>query len=248
MRRVLAFGSLFSGAGGLDLGLERAGLRCLWRCESDPDARKVLARHWPDDPLYDDARTLDGRRIERPDLLCGGDPCQANSRAGAVHRRRRESPADHFLRLADEIRPRLVLRENPAAVRADAPWPWFRFRAGLESLGYAVLPFRLRACCVGADHRRERLFLLGALPDADGHRLEGLDGPGLAARDAGGGRGDRGGDDRRHDLPGPRFRRSSDGTTPGMVRPRLTMAGNAVDVRVGEFIGRLLIEAAGVTD
>lgn len=54
------FGSLFSGIGGIDLGLERAGWRCAWQCESDPYARAVLAKHWPDVPCYPDVRELDG--------------------------------------------------------------------------------------------------------------------------------------------------------------------------------------------
>lgn len=174
---TLTFGSLFAGIGGMDLGLERAGLRCEWQVEIDQYANKVLAKHWPDVRRWGDVKTFPPHDQEgdysewRVDLIVGGDPCQANSIASAG-RSTAESLAGEFLRIVGALRPSLVLRENPMA-RRGAPWPWWRFRDELERIGYAVLPFRLRACSFGAFHRRERVFLLGALPDANGDGLEG---------------------------------------------------------------------------
>ena len=160
----MTFGSLFAGIGGFDLGLERAGMECRWQVEIDDYARRVLERHWPDVPRWDDARTFPPPSGEwGVDLICGGDPCQANSHARG-DRPGGASEAAAFLSVVDAIRPLFVLRENPPSSRR-APWPWHRFRDCLERIGYAVLPFRIRACCLGGDHRRERVFLLAELCD-----------------------------------------------------------------------------------
>jgi hypothetical protein len=55
---ALTFGSLFSGCGGMDLGLERAGMKCVWQCEIDDYANRVLMKHWPDVPRWRDVRSL----------------------------------------------------------------------------------------------------------------------------------------------------------------------------------------------
>lgn len=56
----LTYGSLFSGIGGFDLGLDRAGMECRWQVEIDPYCQRVLAKHWPDVKRYADIRTVHG--------------------------------------------------------------------------------------------------------------------------------------------------------------------------------------------
>lgn len=58
-RRDVLAGSLFSGVGGLDLGLAQAGWQHAFFCESDPWRRSVLAHHWPGVPIYEDVRAVD---------------------------------------------------------------------------------------------------------------------------------------------------------------------------------------------
>ncbi len=77
---------LFSGIGGFSLGLERAGMRTVAFCEIEEYPRQVLAKHWPNVPIYDDVRTLDADTLRRDgiavDVICGGFPCQDVSFAG----------------------------------------------------------------------------------------------------------------------------------------------------------------------
>lgn len=78
---ALTHAGLFSGIGGIDLGAERAGFRCLWTAEIDERCRSVLARHFPDAQHHEDVRHVTEEQ-ERPTLLSGGFPCQDLSVAG----------------------------------------------------------------------------------------------------------------------------------------------------------------------
>lgn len=88
----LRIGSLFSGAGGLDMAVEAVfGATTAWHCELDPAASKVLASHWPGVPNLGDITAIDwgsvavhgvGWDFQPIDILCGGWPCQPFSVAG----------------------------------------------------------------------------------------------------------------------------------------------------------------------
>jgi DNA (cytosine-5)-methyltransferase 1 len=78
----MMFGSLFSGIGGIDLGLQRAGMTPAWHSEIEPYACRVLAKHWPDVPNLGDIRDIDWTRVAGVDLVAGGYPCQPFSHAG----------------------------------------------------------------------------------------------------------------------------------------------------------------------
>lgn len=112
---MLKVGSLFSGAGLCDLGLSWAGFRHQWFCEIDPFCRMVLARHWPDIPLYEDVNTLKGSELPPVDVLCGGFPCQDVSQGGkhaGIKKGTRSGLWLEYARLIGEIRPRYVIIEN----------------------------------------------------------------------------------------------------------------------------------------
>jgi DNA (cytosine-5)-methyltransferase 1 len=77
--------SLFSGVGGFEQGLQRAGIETVLQVENDPWCLSVLARHWPEVQRIDDVRKV-GRGFDGIDLVYGGWPCQGNSVAGKTER------------------------------------------------------------------------------------------------------------------------------------------------------------------
>jgi len=156
----MLIGSLFSGIGGLDLGIERAtGGRVIWQAERDPFARRVLAKNWPGVRCYGDVRQID-ERAERPDIICGGFPCQDISNAGKREgiEGRRSGLWCEFARIIRALQPRFVFVENVAALRRRG---LDRVLSDLAACGFNAEWDTLGACCVGAPHRRERLFVLG---------------------------------------------------------------------------------------
>jgi DNA (cytosine-5)-methyltransferase 1 len=163
---VLTVGSLFSGIGGFDLGLERAGMRVLWQCEIDPYAQRVLAKHWPDVLLLPDIRDVRAGAVPRVDVLCGGFPCQDLSYAGAGAGidGARSGLWGEYARVVGELRPRYVLVENVAALLARGLG---RVLGDLAALGYDAEWDCLPASAFGAPHRRDRIWLV-AYPQCGG--------------------------------------------------------------------------------
>lgn len=171
----LTIGSLFSGIGGLELGLEWAGHGpVLWQVEIDPWCRSVLARHWPGAERFDDVRTVGARVLAPVDIVCGGFPCQDVSAAGSGHglAGARSGLWWEFRRIVEDARPPWVVVENVASGArrwVDA------VRGSLGELGYETLPVPIGARDVGAPHRRNRVFLVGSLTaDTDSRRRAGI--------------------------------------------------------------------------
>lgn len=158
-------GSLFSGIGGIDLGLERAGFRIAAQVEIDDYCRRVLAKHWPGVPRFADIREVTGDDIGDVDLLAGGFPCQDISNAGkrAGIDGERSGLWGEFARLVREIRPRYVLVENVGALLGRGI---DRVLGDLAALGYDAEWESLPAAAFGAPHLRWRVFLV-AYPNGD---------------------------------------------------------------------------------
>ena len=153
----MTFGSLFSGIGGLDLGLERAGIRCRWQVEIDPFCRKVLAKHWPEVERYGDIKTIEWGKGHRVDLICGGFPCQPVSLAGRGMAQRDERWLwPEFVRCLRAVRPRFVLVENVPGLLVRGMGDVL---GELADLGYDAEWGCVPACAFGAPHSRERVFL-----------------------------------------------------------------------------------------
>lgn len=160
---------LFSGIGGFSLAAEWAGIETVAFCERDPYCQKVLKRHWPDVPIFDDIRTLTRQTLIEEgvidsessaiDLVCGGFPCQPFSLAG---QRRGKDDDRHLwpemLRVIDELRPSWVLGENVTGLISLA---LDDVLFDLEGIGYETQAVTVPACAVGAPHRRDRVFIVG---------------------------------------------------------------------------------------
>ena len=160
----MTFGSVFAGIGGLDLGLERAGMVCKWQIENEPYCLKVLAKHWPDVPRFGDVRDVKGEDLEWVDLICGGFPCQDISNAGKREgiRGKRSGLWAEMCRLVCEVRPRYVLVENVAALLVRGIDVVL---GDLAEGGYDADWDCIPAAAVGALHRRDRLFICAHTDD-----------------------------------------------------------------------------------
>jgi DNA (cytosine-5)-methyltransferase 1 len=191
---MLALGSLFSGIGGLELGLEWAGIGPVrWQVEQDAFCRQVLAKHWPDATRHDDVRTVGAANLEPVDVVCGGFPCQdlstAGKRAGLAGAR--SGLWSEYARVVRELRPRIVVVENVSAL---VGFGLDTVLGDLAALGYGAWWDCVRAADAGAPHRRERLFIVAYAPSG-GQRSRGdvpragesdADGSGAALADADG--------------------------------------------------------------
>lgn len=165
MSAPLTIGSLFSGIGGLELGLERAtGARVVWQVENNRHCRAVLAAHWPGATLHEDVRHVGATTLAPVDLICGGFPCTDVSSAGkrVGLSGARSGLWFEFRRIVSEMRPSWVVVENVASgARA-----WVDVvQRGLGALGYACLPIPIGADDVGAPHRRDRIFIVATNVD-----------------------------------------------------------------------------------
>lgn len=192
---TLRIGSLFSGYGGLDQGVQAVlGGTTAWVSDIDPGATRVLTQRFPDAPNLGDIAAIDWSTVAPVDVITGGFPCQdlslAGRRAGLTPDTRSGLWA-HMARAIDTLRPRLVVIENvrgllsASADPADSgvelcPWcvggtgdgePPLRalgcVLADLADLGYDARWCGLRAADVGAPHGRYRIFIV-AYPDTVG--------------------------------------------------------------------------------
>jgi DNA (cytosine-5)-methyltransferase 1 len=162
--KKLTVGSLFSGIGGLDLGLERAGMEIVWQPEIDAYASAVLRKHWLGVPNLGDIRNI--RNPPAVDVLCGGFPCQDISFAGkgAGIEGERSGLWREYARIIGEVRPRFVFVENVAALLGRGLG---RVLGDLAALGFDAEWHCIPASAVGAPHRRDRLWVIAY---ADGER------------------------------------------------------------------------------
>ena len=180
----MRIGSLFSGAGGLDMAVEQVfGGEVIWQSELDKSASKVLAYRYPCAPNLGDITAVDWSTVETPDVLCGGFPCQDVSSAGkraGIKDGTRSGLWSVFADIIDTLRPPIVIIENVrgllsatahrnmepdrATLGNGTDGPVLRAAGAvlgdLADLGYDAQWTTLAAGDVGAPHRRERVFIV----------------------------------------------------------------------------------------
>jgi DNA (cytosine-5)-methyltransferase 1 len=239
---------LFSGIGGFSLGLERTGgFKTVAFCEIEEFPRRVLAKHWPGVPIYEDVRTLTADCLAADgicvDVICGGFPCQdislanqsAEGLAGA-----RSGLWWEYARLIGELRPRVVVVENVAALVERGLGDVL---GRLSLLGYDAWWRPIRAADVTAPHARERLWIVAY---ARGQGREGFEPIIRALERALAALSEHG-----HAFAGA-WRaldgdladiRACDGLSVAMERRRIRAAGNAVVPQIPELIGRAILAA-----
>lgn len=172
--------SLFSGIGGLDLAAEMAGFETVGQCENAKYPTKVLEKHWPNLPRWEDIRTLtkesfyERTGLHTVDIISGGFPCQPFSVAG----KQKGKEDDRYLwpemlRVVRELALRWVVGENvPGILRLAAA----DVIESLEREGYHAVVLDFEAAAVGAPHRRERIAFVA---HRNGERLQSRNGESL---------------------------------------------------------------------
>ena len=242
---------LFSGIGGFSLGMEATGgFKTVAFCEIEEYPRKVLRKHWPHVKQYEDIKELNHERlkadgIDSIDVITGGYPCTPFSNAG---KKQGGSDPRHLwpemFRIIKELRPNWIIAEN---VSGHIKLGLDTVLQNLEDQMYSTRTFSLSASSVGANHKRERIWIVANSVKGDveagrerrreireGHQEEGF--PGDAA-----GRGE-------NPWEGwwtvePEVGRMDHGI-PKRV-DRLKCLGNSLIPMIPYLIGRSILEANG---
>lgn len=200
---MTAIGSLFTGYGGLDMGVAMAidpDARVAWTSDVEPGPCKLAQVRWPATPNLGDITQVNWATVEPVDIICGGSPCQDLSLAGkraGMATGTRSGLWESMAAAIETIRPRLVVWENvlgalsanayspvesePGMLGTGTAGPALR-AAGrvvgdLASLGYSCAWRVVRASDAGAPHQRARLFVIG-YPDGQPWHLWRPAGPG----------------------------------------------------------------------
>lgn len=269
-RQLITFGSLFAGIGGLDLGLERAGMECRWQVEIDNYATRVLEKHWPRVRRWKDIRTFpphpnsesesavsvdekewqghSGSTGWEVDLISAGWPCQDISTAGPKEGIQGKKSGLFFevIRIVCVLEPKFILLENVAALLNRGLG---NVLGSLAAIGYDAEWHCLQAADFGAPHIRDRIFIL-AHRQRDGSEAR-LSTP--ASWPQGNSKKSHNTGDRfdgwqgfSHWATEPRMDRVADGIPHRM--DRLRGLGNAVVPQIAEWIGKQILEGSNAVD
>lgn len=151
-------GSLFSGAGMLDLGLAWAGMETVFQVEIDSWNQHLLEKNFPGTVKFTDIRRVDSEILPRVDVLAGGFPCQPVSVAGKKRAQEDERWLwPEFARIIRGLRPKYILVENvPGLINRGLG----EVLCDLYTLGYDAEWTTFPAAYIGSPHQRDRLWLV----------------------------------------------------------------------------------------
>ena len=160
---TVKIGSLFSGIGGFELGLERSWVNAetIWQVEKKRFCQRILSKHWPKSTIYNNVKHINKNNVEPVDVLIGGFPCQSVSLAGKLEGLENGEKSGlwwEMWRIISDLRPRVIIMENVANVirvgGADVV-------GSLAKIGYNCEWTIISAKQFGAPHLRERWFCVG---------------------------------------------------------------------------------------
>lgn len=157
--------SLYSGAGGLDLGFIEAGFDVLWANDADPFAVQTYNANVGEHAVCGDVLEVLTPALS-PDVVIGGPPCQGFSVIGRMRSDdARSKHVFHFLEVVEQLRPRAFVMENVKALGANPRWEPLRseLRGRAETLGYKTELMVLNAAHYGVPQARERMFFVGMM-------------------------------------------------------------------------------------
>ncbi len=241
---------LFAGIGGFTLGLERAGMRTVAFCEINERSTSVLARHWPDVPIYGDVCNLTAERLHSDgiavDLVTAGFPCQDASQAnidGEGTSGPRTGLYVEAIRLAGECGA-AILMEN---VQNLFNRGFGDVLGALAEIGYDAEWEIISARDAGADHERKRLWIMGYPQCA---RWQGFIEEGGILGLAKAAFAEHGGgafSEWRSLVSDKPILRGFDGVSIGLERVRIFAVGNAVTPYIPEAIGREIMKRLAPT-
>jgi DNA (cytosine-5)-methyltransferase 1 len=156
--------SLFSGAGGMDLGFIQAGFRVIWANDNDHDCCETYRENIGDHIVFGDITKIDIKSIPSSDVIIGGPPCQGFSVAGKM------DPNDprsqllwRFVSIVDVKRPKFFVMENVSSLGRISRWKVTRSKlmAEFRNIGYEVRFANLNSADYGVPQFRERVFFIG---------------------------------------------------------------------------------------
>lgn len=162
------FVDLFAGIGGIRLGFESVGGRCIFSSEFDEDACKTYEANFGEHPAGDITK-IEASSIPDFDILLGGFPCQAFSIIGKKEGFANETCGTLFFeieRILREKKPKAFMLENVRNLTAHDNGNTFKIMiTHLEALGYHVYSSVLNALDYGVPQKRERIIIVGFLDD-----------------------------------------------------------------------------------